>query len=187
MNRKPGSTGNKKGKTGIKNDQLKSEGNPSTPSTSTSTSIYSSSSTITTTLISHLKPHKLSHKSLHSSLTSLSKELALLDQLWYKNQAQFRTAKWWKRLDGVRRCGKRVVGSKGKQSKASKIRSIRDSNSREKGKDSVTNALKAEDPKKGWRDGAGWKSLGNSLHLWQAMWGSREEVEEFKYGPRNTR
>lgn len=53
-------------------------------------------------------------RSLHSSLLSLYAELheeqVLLERLWYKSHAQFRAAKWFKSIDGVRRGLQRALG-----------------------------------------------------------------------------
>lgn len=50
-----------------------------------------------------LKQVRTALKTLVAQLTVLEEEWRWLDRLWYKNAAQFRSAIWWKAVDGVRR------------------------------------------------------------------------------------
>ncbi|KAF6767469.1 hypothetical protein PSEUBRA_005020 [Kalmanozyma brasiliensis GHG001] len=58
-----------------------------------------------------LKALKQPLRLLISTLQTLESEQTLVDRMWYKNRAQFRSALWWVGYDGVRRSLRRLLPS----------------------------------------------------------------------------
>lgn len=52
------------------------------------------------------------HTSLVTLHTTLTEEQHLLERIWYKSHAQFRTQRWFQSVDGVRKCLRELCGFK---------------------------------------------------------------------------
>lgn len=58
-----------------------------------------------------LKQVRVALKTLTLQLETMEGEYRLLERLWYKNAAQFKSALWWKAFDGARRPLKRIFAT----------------------------------------------------------------------------
>lgn len=58
-----------------------------------------------------LKQVRVALKALLAQLETIEGEYRLLERVWYKNAAQFKSALWWKAFDGARRPLKRMFGA----------------------------------------------------------------------------